>query len=312
MKRLIFILLRFIISASLIIFVFSRIDIKEFLNCVKEANILLLLFSLSLHFVGALLGSSRWNVLLKSYGIDVPHRELYRLYMIGSFFNTFLPTSVGGDAVRMFKVSSLTDKRAQAVTSVFIERFIGMLILYVISFFSYAFYFKFKEGRELLIAILILLSTSFGFVIFILSPISEKILKIIPSSFLKEKLDKVYYSLKYPVKEPYSLLIVFLYTTLLQINVVIYFFIISLSINIKLSIIYFFILIPVILTVTMLPITLGGIGLREGGFVFLFSRFGGVLPEKALTLSILGYFISVIFAIFGGLVYIFEGKNEKI
>lgn len=308
MRRFFSFLLRFIVSASLIIFVFSKIDIKNFLNSLKEANILLLLFSLSLHFVGALLGSSRWNVLLKSYGIEVPQRELYRLYMIGSFFNTFLPTSVGGDAVRMLKVSSLTEKRAQAVTSVFIERFIGMFVLYIISFFSYAFYFKFREGKELLLAILFLLFVSIAFVLFILSPISEKIIKIIPSSFLKEKLNKIHYSLKYPVKEPLSLTKVILYTTFLQINVVIYFFIISIAIKIKLSIVYFFILIPIILTVTMLPITLGGIGLREGGFVFLFSKFG-VSPEKALSLSILGYFISIIFAIFGGLIYIFEGKK---
>ncbi len=308
MKRFLRVILRFIISASLIIFVFSKIDLKNVLNCLKEANIFLLAFSLSLHFVGVLLGSSRWKVLLKSYGIDVPHKDLYRLYMIGSFFNTFLPTSVGGDAVRMFKVSSLTDKRAQAVTSVIIERFIGMLILYIISFFSFIFYFGFEEEKGLFFTIAFLLLASIGFIIFILSPLSDKIIKIVPSSFLKEKLEKIHYSLKYPVREPKTLFKVLAYTTLLQINVVIYFFIISNAIKMKLSIVYFFILIPIILTVTMLPITIGGIGLRESGFVFLFSRFG-VIPEKALTLSILGYFISLVFAGFGGLVYIFEGRK---
>ncbi len=308
MKRFLRLILRFIISASLIIFVFSKIDLKNVLNCLKGANISLLVLSLSLHFVGVLLGSSRWKVLLKSYGIDVPQKDLYRLYMIGSFFNTFLPTSVGGDAVRMYKVSSLTDKRAQAVTSVIIERFIGMLILYIISFFSFILYFGFGEERGLLFTIVILLLASIGFIIFVLSPLSDKIMKIVPSSFLKEKLEKIHYSLKYPVREPKTLFKVLAYTTLLQINVVIYFFIISNAIKIKLSIVYFFILIPIILTVTMLPITIGGIGLREGGFVFLFSRFG-VIPEKALTLSILGYFISLVFAGFGWLVYIFEGRK---
>lgn len=308
MKRFLHIILRFIISASLIIFVFSKIDLKNVLNCLKEANIFLLAFSLSLHFVGVLLGSSRWRVLLESYGIDVPHKELYRLYMIGSFFNTFLPTSVGGDAIRMYKVSSLTDKRAQAAISVLIERFIGMLILYIISFFSFIFYFNFREEKGLFFTIVFLLSAFIGFIIFIISPFSDKIIKTIPSSSLKEKLDKIHYSLKYPLREPKNLLKVSAYTTLLQINVVIYFFIISTAIKIKLSIVYFFILIPIILTLTMLPITIGGIGLRESGFIFLFSRFG-VVPEKALTLSILGYFISLIFAGFGGLVYVFEGRK---
>lgn len=308
MKRFLHIILRFIISASLIIFVFSKIDLKNVLNCLKEANIFLLAFSLSLHFVGVLLGSSRWRVLLESYGIDVPHKELYRLYMIGSFFNTFLPTSVGGDAIRMYKVSSLTDKRAQAATSVLIERFIGMLILYIISFFSFIFYFNFREEKGLFFTIVFLLSAFIGFIIFIISPFSDKIIKTIPFSSLKEKLDKIHYSLKYPLREPKNLLKVSAYTTLLQINVVIYFFIISIAIKIKLSIVYFFILIPIILTLTMLPITIGGIGLRESGFILLFSRFG-VVPEKALTLSILGYFISLIFAGFGGLVYVFEGRK---
>ena len=308
MKKLFSFLLRFFISSALIIFVFSKINLKHVISCVRDANIALLAFSLSLHFLGVLIGSSRWSILLKSYGINLSQKDLYRLYMIGSFFNTFLPTSIGGDAVRMYKVSSLTDKRAQAVTSVFIERFIGMLILYIISFFSYISYFKFKEEKELFLTILFLLLTSIFFIAFILTPLSEKLVKKIPSSFLREKIDKIHYSLKHTVKDKKSLFMVFLYTTLLQVNVVIYFFIISIAIKIKLSIVIFFLLIPIILTVTMLPVTIGGIGLREGGFVFLFSRFG-VLPEKALTLSILGYFISLVFAGFGGLVYIFEGRK---
>ncbi len=310
MKKFLSLLLRLLVSLSLIILVFSKLDLKSVLNFIKDSNILLLLFSLSLHFVGALLGSSRWKVLLNTYGIDISQRDLYKLYMIGSFFNAFLPTSVGGDAVRMVKVYSLTEKRAQAVTSVFIERFIGMLVLYIISFLTFIFYFGLKEHKEILFIIVFLLFSSIAFIIFIWAPIFKIFLKIIPWNLLKDKLEKVRNSIKLLSKERKGLLKVFLYTFLLQINVVFYFFVISLAIKIRFPILYFFILIPIILTLTMLPITIGGIGLREGGFVLLFTKFG-VQPEKALTLSMLGYFISLIFAGLGGLVYIFEKKKDE-
>ncbi|MGQ9618257.1 MAG: lysylphosphatidylglycerol synthase transmembrane domain-containing protein [Candidatus Aminicenantia bacterium] len=310
MKKFLSLIFRFIVSISLIIYVFTKIDLKNVTNCVKEANFLLLIFSLSLHFVGAFLGSSRWKVLLDSYGINLKQSSLYKLYMIGSFFNAFLPTSVGGDAVRMLKISSLTEKRAQAVTSVIVERFIGMLVLYIISFFSFLIYFKINEQREIFFTILILVFLSLLFIAFIYSPLAEEILRRIPSYFLKEKFEKMRYSLISLGRDRKGVVKVFILTTILQVNVVIYYFLISISIGINLSILHFFILIPLILTITMLPITIGGIGLRESGFVLLFSKFG-VLPEKALVLSILGYFISLVFAGIGGIVFVFERGNEK-
>ncbi|MEW6455123.1 MAG: lysylphosphatidylglycerol synthase domain-containing protein, partial [Acidobacteriota bacterium] len=95
---------------------------------------------------------------------------------------------------------------------------------------------------------------------------------------------------------------------LLQINVIFYYFLISKSLYIDIPFILFFILIPVILTITMLPISIYGIGVREGSFVLLFSKFG-IPPEVAFSLSVLAYLISVLFNSIGGIFFILQKEK---
>ena len=64
-----------------------------------------LFFSFCLHFVGLFLSACRWRLLLNAQGIDASLRALSSSYMVGFFFNTFLPTTVGGDITRAYDVS---------------------------------------------------------------------------------------------------------------------------------------------------------------------------------------------------------------
>src|SRR4030043_375462 len=134
LRSTIIFVLRLTISAVLIWFLFTRIDWRELFATFADVDviaiILLLLFSVLLILTSVL----KWYSLLRSKGINVSIIRLYGLYMVGYFFNNILPSSVGGDVIRMYELARKTKNQSESVASVFMERYIGMaaLILFAV------------------------------------------------------------------------------------------------------------------------------------------------------------------------------------
>jgi hypothetical protein len=86
-------------------------------------------------------------------------------------------------------------------------------------------------------------------------------------------------------------------------------FILGRALGIELAIWHYFIYIPLITTITVLPISLAGIGIREGAFVFFFAQ-AGVAQAQALSLSLLLFTQTVILALLGGVWYLFAREQS--
>ncbi|OFW53892.1 MAG: hypothetical protein A2163_02260 [Actinobacteria bacterium RBG_13_35_12] len=110
------------------------------------------------------------------------------------------------------------------------------------------------------------------------------------------------------------LLKVLLYSFLLQFAVVLNWYLASLALGIDLSLAAFIFLVPVVSTIAMLPISIGGIGLRENSLVFIMVAMGAANAKAALC-SLLILFMLIIVGIVGGITYIvrsyFEGKHAE-
>ncbi|UCF27649.1 MAG: flippase-like domain-containing protein, partial [Chloroflexota bacterium] len=87
---------------------------------------------------------------------------------------------------------------------------------------------------------------------------------------------------------------------------VIFHYLIALSIDLDFSIIYFFILVPIVLTVLIVPFSINGIGLREGAFVFLLAGIG-VTAYDAIAFSLLSFFLVLTQAVIGGIIFAIRG-----
>jgi glycosyltransferase 2 family protein len=88
-----------------------------------------------------LLGASRmkWGLFLRERGVVIGFHRLFRLYLIGSFFNNFLPSMVGGDLVRAYVLGKQIESHTHSLASVFLERFTGMIALVSLATASFLF-----------------------------------------------------------------------------------------------------------------------------------------------------------------------------
>ena len=148
------------ISISLLLYLIIKADPQKVIDVLLGINSLAGFSYLGLGLLFTVLAvglmSLRWQVLLKFYGSQIEFNRLMGFYLIGMFFNNFLPTSIGGDVMRIYKVNQDTNDRTVSFASVIIERMLGIaatLLLAIVALFLLSQRF---HSRRLLITSVVL------------------------------------------------------------------------------------------------------------------------------------------------------------
>lgn len=118
-----------LISLGLLIWLLSRLDLQELLSIAAGVPIAVLVLSIVLLTIRVLAHTFRWRSLLNGQKIDVPYRELLEL-QYGSFFaSNFLPTTIGGDVIRLVGILGRTDNRLGGAASIVVDRAMGVFAM---------------------------------------------------------------------------------------------------------------------------------------------------------------------------------------
>lgn len=230
----------------------------------------------------------KWRFLLNSQQISYNYLYLLKITWIGSFYNQFLPGRIGGDAVKvMYLLSDNNISKEKATVSIFIDRIYNLLGLFVLVLVGYYLSLSSEVLQTKLIVELILLLT----IVFILVCAFLKILKnrISSQNKILKKIQKYanYFS-EYFEMNVQSILLLF-YALLYDFVVILTIFLLAISLGVEIDLIEYIFYVPLIFFITLLPISFGGLGIREGGFVYFFSIFS-VSNEIAVSVSLLLYF----------------------
>jgi len=287
-------LFKLIISFSLLYYLVSIFDFA-LLSTISIDIIPLFLLGVLFLSIALFMMSIRWRI-LSSYGeVTNPIKliEYYKLYFIGSFFNIFFPGGIGGDLVRIKYFTSLKDIKIKESTAIVIkERVFGVVALFL----------------------LLLVGTVYSFTEIVKSDLNIINLEMaLPIGFFLVFGYFFYLRRSSNITIGYFILLV----TLSGIGqfadiLIVYMFIVYFEISIEFINLLF--IMPLIYFVTVLPISLGGIGVREGAFVFLMTIFG-VDASLAILISFLLYFVKVLIGLLGMVVYLryrvnFNNKEE--
>jgi len=123
-------ILRVLVSVGALAFLFWRIGLGETLDALRRADLRYLLAAFLLFVLSLGIRAVRWFVLLRALDPAVPFGRLLRLYFVGQFFSSFLPSQFGGDVVRALELTQDTDSSA-SVGTVLLDRMTGLLVLFV-------------------------------------------------------------------------------------------------------------------------------------------------------------------------------------
>jgi glycosyltransferase 2 family protein len=126
-------LLRYLVSGGLLIYLIWRANPATILAAWQGVNVPLLLVALGVQCTGVAISCWKWGGLLRAAGYDLPYSWLIRAYLVGQFASNFLPTAVGGDAVRIVIAGRRIGSYSQASATIFLERITGFIALSLIA-----------------------------------------------------------------------------------------------------------------------------------------------------------------------------------
>ncbi len=303
MKRYFKLSLKIAVSLLLLIYLVNTIDFSKSLDLVLSSNTFYFSLSILLIILNYVFSSLRWKYLILSEK-KISLIYLIKLYFIGSFFNNFLPTSIGGDAYKIVKLGDKINSRTDAFTATFLERFLGMVALLGISLFgvlsfSNSNYLNFIFGFVgVLIAFLLFL---------VFYPKFRFDLKFFNKIFII--LDKIHSSFMRYKKHPLLIFYSFISSVLVQVLSVLSQFVLFLAVNVSLPVAYSFFAFPIIFLSGYAIPSLNGLGsqdvLYQNFFLFI-----NVNKEAIIASSLLYHLARFIVSLIGGLIYLIDKKHE--
>lgn len=307
-KDLFIFILKLFISLSIIAFIIlKKAPLSDIGDSLKGASLFWICLSFSLHALGLLISAYRWQILIHAQGDHVPLGFLAKSYLVGNFFNLFLPTRFGGDVVRIWDGSRYSRSLLKSSAIVLVERLSGIIILL---FFALGVsLFRLDMAQRFPV---IWISLCFGFlgllaiVIFFL-PFSTRLLEKIPEKGILGKfkgkiLEFRVVVLVYRQKKPAFLKALF-WAFLLQVNVILHYYFVGKALRVGIPFFDYFIFIPIVLIILIIPITINGIGLREGLYIPIFALYGATAPVAFSFSLIADIAFAFIIGIAGGVIY---------
>ncbi len=307
-------IIKFIISFVLMSYLFWKVDLKEIKALLSNVNLRLFIFSIFVITADRIWMAYKWNILLKAKGLRTSILKVIKSYYEGTFFGFFLPISVGGEGVRLYSISKDLKDVKGILASMFIEKFIGFIGVSIFCCFSLIILAERSKELSTFTSSFILIFSLFV-IIFILSlwgnffEIINRTLGSINIPFRK-KIEDFYNSYIEYRNLKKSLFIFFILTLFEQLFPISVNYFISLSLNLEIPLINFFIFIPIIYLTARIPISVDAIGIQEGLYV-LFFNMAGISSDDALMLGIIGRIATYLSVIPGGAFYLIDRKSLK-
>lgn len=308
-------IIKIVVSLLLLAFIASKIDWTEAFANLKKANYFFIILVFMLILLERVELTYKWNLLLWARGINISFWRLFWIYAISAFWGLFLPSSIGSDVAKSYYlIQEDNSEKAIIISSVLVDRILGilaLLLLCVISLFiSGDLVSKINIKLYLFIILILFLIGLYLFQKKETANLLHKLLNKIKFRSITEKIIKLHLSVLEYKKHPKTLLIAFVITFFVNITRVMIFYVIGLAFNISIPIIYYFIFIPILTVVIMIPISIGGLGVGEGAFITFFSLVG-ISINDSIIIALTNTLTNTLFTLIGGLALIFFNTSSK-
>lgn len=267
---------------------------------------------LLLIFVNLVLASERWRILLRTQGIHEGPWPIFKLSMIGSFFNFAMPGGVGGDVVKAYYFTKdHKGTKVLAVTSIFMDRVLGLYSMIAMALVVMFYDFNHVVTVPTLYSLFYLVSLLFVLCSFGLALVFSK--KIYNKSWLKNILIKLPFSAKtlklYESMHLYgssgkSVLLVIVISFFAQLSSILFLSVAGIAAGIDVPLKTYFLVAPLGFMATAIPISPAGIGVGQAAFYFLFNLHTGTKSELGPTVITALQVTTLLLSLIGAFFYL--------
>ena len=309
-------LLRFLLGLALIAFLVRSVGLDSLRGAAAPARAhpAWIAAALALTFAALFAGVVRWHVLLRRMDLPTAFARTFRGFFIGQFFNAFLFGACGGDLARaVVAAHDHPEKRAEAVTSVFLDRAIGLVVTLLFGCAMILLRLRFFAAHEeaspslVLMAVFLVATLAFLF-LFFTRHLFERLPGLQRHGRIGPLLRRAYDALFLFRKNARHLLGPAILSLANLFLLAVAASALARALEIPIAFADLLAVFPIITVLAAIPLTPGSLGVREGLFVQLLHPFG-IPPGPALMLSLLSYLLATGWSLFGGLFFFFGPRS---
>ena len=306
MKRLHKTGIKLCVSAGLIAYLGSQLALADLAGIFAQMQPGLFVGAVLFYVLSNCLGAVQWYLLLRAQDLPVSFRQALIFYFIGVFFNNVLLGNIGGDALRIYDIRRLTGRASGGVAATFMDRFIGLFSTCSLALAAYPLIATVE--RAWLVSVL--LPVLLGLIVLLAMGLSRRIgaflegliVRLLPAQ-VGELVGKLRQSIVVYRHRVGLLCAVWLISLGVQSSRILVYWMAGLALGMDPGLVFFVCFQPVAAVLAALPISIGGLGVREGTLVGLFSSVG-IGRELATAMSLLGYIAGLLASLLGGIAFV--------
>ncbi len=317
-RRLTFQLLKVIVSAGLIFFLLSRKSPRELAPYLEGMDHFQLVLAVSIFFASSILGALQWHILLRAGGVRLSFGKTFRLYFTGLFFNNFLPANVGGDAIKIFDVVKTGNDPHRVFAVTLLDRIFGVMGLCLLALFASVLLLADRSSTASSIYIIVFLACVIPVFLLVFNRNLSRWIRILLGRIrlwgLGEKIDRVLSHLGKLRDLRYLSGRVIMLTLLIQFLRIATHIFVGRALGIEMlgwDHVHFFVFVPMLGLIMILPISINGLGVRESAGIVLFTQIG-IGEELAVLMEFITYVVQVFVSLLGGIFFFMRKRKTTM
>lgn len=303
-KNILSFILRIGVSVALLLWLFSKINMKQTLETLKAANPVILVYAFLLFVLLNVAIFWRWVVFIRALGLNARLADIFKFFMFGLFGNLFLPSAVGGDIIKIIGLCKDSSQKPRVVASVLLDRLSGFAAVALVAVVSFALGYKYINDMSMMIAIALV---ACGLVCVALVLFNERVYSFFCGVFnswpkVKNALMSLHYDVMLMKDKKLEGIKGIAISCFTQSGLAICWFVIAKALGQDVQLIYFLIFTPLTCVAAAVP-SIGGLGVREAGAAYLFAK-AGMDSGVSVSISLILYVFMIIAGLMGGTYYV--------
>ena len=299
-------ILRFAIAIAIIIFLLTKISIADVINSVLSAKLLYVTPAIILTLLAWYVASYKLKFFSNMQGLTISTFQAFEIDVSTLFYGLFLPGgNLTGGVIKFYKLSRKDNKLSEALVALALDRVFATLALCIVGLFFWMLSIP-EDSNLLVLSMIFILLGLTGFCILIFFDRDHRVIKwlmsLVNKVYVSPKLNRFIQSLsglgRVPLRSLIFMTVISIASQLLNVLV---FFLLLKSIDLDVPFVSIGWIRSVVVLITMIPISISGMGLREGAFILLLGTFG-VSDGSAFAYSLLVFAVTrIVPGLLGGL-----------
>ena len=314
-RRYVLLAVKLSVSIILLVVLFSRIDVAQLWTTARLASVPWLLAAVAVFACSTFVAVWRWNLLLKAQHLEITFRTLLGTFLVATYFNNFLPSNIGGDVIRIRDTGRHANSKTLATTVVLMDRILGLIALVFVAALGATAVGRLHHTAAPIWPVWLwagFLAGAAATTPAVFAPAGFgrllRPLTVFHPEWVGDRITTLTGALARFGAEPGALVAAFAGAIFVQGAIVLFYFAVAFALHLDIVFWDLALVIPLSFVVQLLPVSVGGFGVREAFFSYYFHRIGQPI-EDAVLLSLVAQALLMIVSLLGLAIYVWRSRH---